>query len=140
LDKIREVYLKAYPYVVLYRDDMTSDEMRRAYGHYDPRPSKLKALTDSSFALAKELREINVNKSLLKIRERRMLALAKHFLDHQFGSPYKDNYYAGNFEGVFVVVDISSVAQKGQAKNLYSFNYQQKCTEQINFNLKNTNS
>lgn len=81
--------------MVLYRDDMTPEQMRRAYSHYDPRPSKLKALTDSSIALAKELKEIKVNKRLLKIRERRMLALAKHFLEHHFGSPFRDNYYAG---------------------------------------------
>ncbi|XP_031554857.1 uncharacterized protein LOC116291787 [Actinia tenebrosa] len=95
INKIRDVYVKAYPYVVLYREDMSVEQMRRTYSHYDPRPSKLKALTDSSIALAKELEEIKVNKRLLKIRERRMLALAKHFLEHHFGSPFRDNYYAG---------------------------------------------
>jgi len=65
------------------------------YGPYVPHPRKLKAISDSSLALAEELSKMKVNKKLLKIRERRLLALAKHFLENYFGSPYKDNYYTG---------------------------------------------
>ncbi|KAK3699407.1 hypothetical protein QZH41_018565 [Actinostola sp. cb2023] len=69
--------------------------MRTVYRPYVPTPAKLKANSDASLALADDLKRLKVNKQLLKIRERRMLSLAKHFLEYHFGSPYQDNYYTG---------------------------------------------
>ncbi|EDO36462.1 predicted protein [Nematostella vectensis] len=94
--KIRKSYLTAYPFVTLYISGMTYNERRQAYRPFNPTPDKLKSITDSSLALAQELRQIQVNKRRLKRRERKIFAQAEYFLDFHYGSPFLDNYYSGS--------------------------------------------
>ena len=64
---------------------------------YNPVPEKIKELTDKSKALYEQLLEMKARLDLdrLKLRERKLLALAEHELKHFFGKPYENNYYTG---------------------------------------------
>lgn len=63
---------------------------------YDPKPSTLKTLADTSSSLLKELHGIKYKRELLKPREAKTLSKTIHFLENNFGNPYDNGYYTGN--------------------------------------------
>lgn len=60
-------------------------------------PSNIKKITDSARHLLSELKILNITVALLKPREQKGLAQAKHVLEHNFAEPYDGDYYSGDW-------------------------------------------
>ena len=97
LDKVKSTYYKLHPYEVYDDPDVTLDRIKEEYVAYDPTPSTIKARTDTSLDLLKEISDKTINPAALKQRERKVLAQVKHYLQHVFGQPFDANYYAGDW-------------------------------------------
>ena len=97
LDKVKSTYYKLHPYEVYDDPDVTSDRIKEEFVAYDPTPSAIKARTDTSLDLLKEISNKRIKKAALKPRERKVLAQVKHYLQHVFGQPFEANYYAGDW-------------------------------------------
>ncbi|XP_031556875.1 uncharacterized protein LOC116293574 [Actinia tenebrosa] len=101
LRKIKEAYYEYNPNYVAWKPDLFGKELnefvKKSYRPYDPHPTKLKAKTDKSLGLLEDVKSMNPNKDLLTPRESKAVAQASHFLQHNFGTPYDENYYAGDW-------------------------------------------
>ncbi|KAK3744963.1 hypothetical protein QZH41_008490, partial [Actinostola sp. cb2023] len=67
------------------------------YSPYNPDPMVLKRKTDAAKDLLDTINGKNINIDLLKPREAKAVSQMKHFLQHTFGVPYDENYYAGDW-------------------------------------------
>ncbi|XP_066933605.1 uncharacterized protein [Clytia hemisphaerica] len=64
---------------------------------YDPSWKSLKSRTDHAIRLQKELKDLDINLSNLRPREKKAYAQLEHFLESIFGNPYDENYYTGDW-------------------------------------------
>lgn len=99
LRKVKTVYYKMNPNKVVYDPDSTPASVRRKFKPYNAHPNAIRERTDAAQALRREINKLEkkVNSNKLKPRERKAIAQAKHFLQSNFGEPYAENYYAGDW-------------------------------------------
>lgn len=98
LTKIKRSYFRLHPNKIYTNHEMKDNAVSaRNYKAYNPKPSTLKTITDTSRALYADLIRLNIDSRKLKPRERKALSQAKHYLRHTFGQPYGVNYYAGDW-------------------------------------------
>lgn len=99
LRKVKATYYKMNPNNVVYDPDATPESIRRDFSPYSSHPSAIRQRTDAARALYQEANELdkNVNSNKLKPRESKAVAQVKHFLQSNFGAPYEENYYAGDW-------------------------------------------
>lgn len=99
LKKIQtEFYHRLYPEKIYLKPGVTPEEIRSTYRPWDPSPSTIKFKTDEAAKLLKELNSLKINTTLLKLRERKAVHVAKSILLNNFGwAPYGQNYYSGDW-------------------------------------------
>ena len=99
LRKVKTVYYEMNPNKVVYDPDSTAASIRRDLRPYNAHPNAIRERTESAQALYREINKLEkkVNSNKLKPRERKAVAQAKHFLQSNFGAPYAENYYAGDW-------------------------------------------
>jgi len=99
LKKIQtEFYNRLYPEKIYSKPGVTPEEIRSVYRPWDPSPNTIKFKTDEAAKLLKELKDLKINTTLLKIRERKAVHVAKAILLNNFGwAPYGQNYYGGDW-------------------------------------------
>lgn len=99
LKKIQtEFYNQLYPDKIYAKPGVTPEEIRSVYRPWDPSPSAIRFRTDEAKKLLDELNSLKINTTLLKIRERKAVHVAKAILLNNFGwAPYTQNYYAGDW-------------------------------------------
>ena len=97
LNRIKSDYFKLYPNEVYANPEVGIDEIVDNFVPYDPSWQALKTRTDHARKLRQELSEMNIQASNLRPREKKALAQAEHYLESNFGNPYDENYYAGDW-------------------------------------------
>lgn len=97
VNKLKETFYKLHPYEVPYKPRVSTDEVRKNFKAFNPIPSSIKDITDTSRSLLQELSKLHINIGLLKTREAKALAEMKHFLAHNFGNVYNFDYYSGQW-------------------------------------------
>lgn len=100
LSEIQRSFYELHPHRSYHDPKMDTEEseaMIKTYRPYNPSPEILKRITDTSLALLNKLKQLPINVDKLKPREKKVLAQAKHYLQHTFGQPYDMNYYAGDW-------------------------------------------
>ena len=95
--KLKVAFYRLHPYEVPYKPRVSSDEVRKNFKAFDPIPSTIKNIADTSRSLLQELNTLHINIELLKTREAKALAELKHFLEHSFGNVYDFDYYSGGY-------------------------------------------
>lgn len=99
LQKIETTFFHVlHPRFIYARPGVTPEEIRSVFRPWDPSPSKIKSRTDEANKLLEELNALKINITLLKLRERKALHVAKSILlNNQGWAPYGANYYAGDW-------------------------------------------
>lgn len=99
LQKIETTFFHVlHPRFIYARPGVTPEEIRSVFRPWDPSPSKMKSRTDEANKLLEELNALKINITLLKLRERKALHVAKSILlNNQGWTPYGANYYAGDW-------------------------------------------
>ena len=99
LKKIQtEFYRRLYPDKIQFKPGVTPEEIRAIFQPWDPSPSAIKSKTDEASKLLKELNSLKINTTLLKIRERKAVHVAKAILLNNFAwAPFGQNYYTGDW-------------------------------------------
>ena len=93
-----EYYNHLHPNKIYAKPGVTPEEIRSVYRPWDPSPDAIKFRTDEAAKLLAELNSLKINTTLLKIRERKAIHVAKAILLNNFGwAPYGQNYYAGDW-------------------------------------------
>lgn len=124
LHKVKATYYKINPNNVVYDPDSTPASIRRDFGPYNPHPNAIRERTDAARSLYREINKLNkkADGNKLKPRERKAIAQVKHFLKSNFGAPYDENYYAGDWmlgPSTFCWQPICSVGKDLQAHFTY---------------------
>jgi len=99
LKKIQtEFYNRLYPDKIYAKPGVTPEEILSVYRPWDPSPNTIKFKTDEAAKLLKELNDLKINTTLLKLRERKAVHVAKAILLNNFGwAPYGQYYYGGDW-------------------------------------------
>ena len=99
LKKIQDEFFKVlWPEMIYMKPGRTTEEIRATFRSWDPSPSTIKSKTDAAAKLLKELNSLKINTTLLKIRERKAVHVAKGILLNNYAwAPYGQNYYAGDW-------------------------------------------
>lgn len=99
LRKVKTVYYKMNPNKVVYDPDSTPASIRQDFKPYNAHPNAIRERTEAAQALYREMNELEkeADSNKMKPRERKAIAQAKHFLQSNFGEPYAENYYAGDW-------------------------------------------
>ena len=99
LRKVKTVYYKMNPNKVVYDPDSTPASIRQDFKPYNAHPKAIRERTEAAQALYREMNELEkeADSNKMKPRERKTIAQAKHFLQSNFGEPYAENYYAGDW-------------------------------------------
>ena len=95
LMKIKVKYFELHPEELIFKPEgVELQQLKERFKPYNPHPKNLKRVSDTARVLLNELLSLKINIKRLKAREKKVLAQAKHFLEHSFGSPYDKNYYS----------------------------------------------
>lgn len=99
LKKIETSYFHIlYPENIFVKSGATPEEIRQFFRPWDPTPASLKSKTDEANTLRAELIKLKINRTLLKLRERKAIYVAKQILLNNFGwTPFIKNYYIGDW-------------------------------------------
>ena len=99
LRKVKITYYKMKPNNVAYDPDATPTTIRRDFSPYDAHPDAIRTRTDAARSLYREAQELDqkADKKQMKPREIKAIAQVLHFLQSNFGVPYDENYYAGDW-------------------------------------------
>ncbi|XP_068734656.1 uncharacterized protein [Montipora capricornis] len=99
LHEAQEKFYELLPHKIVFKHDVTSDEIRQRYRSYDSRPTQIKHVTDEIADLSKRLKKLKINKDKLNLREKRAIAQLSHWMEHVFpyGVPFAYDYYAGDW-------------------------------------------
>lgn len=99
LKKIEHVYFhKLHPETIQNMARVTPEDIRRTFRPFDPSPDAIKNRTDIAKATLDELNALKFNVSLLKLRERKAIHVARAILRNNFGwAPYGQDYYNGDW-------------------------------------------
>lgn len=139
LQKVKTTYYKMNPNNAAYDPDSTPETLRRDFNPYNSHPDAIRTRTDAARALYKEAQELakNADSAKMKPREVKAIAQVKHFLQSNFGAPYDENYYAGDWmlgPNKFCWQPICSVGSDIKAHFTYkSWGIQPKTVEDVNF-------
>lgn len=99
LDEVKATYYKSNPNSIVYNPDATPNLIREVFSPYKCHPDKIKNRTDTARELYDRTIKISqtVDPAKLFPREAKALEQLKHFLQSNFGAPYDENYYAGDW-------------------------------------------
>ena len=99
LKKVKSTYYKMNPNNAVYDPDSTPASIRQDFSPYNAYPYAIRERTDVARSLFNEAihLEKRVDSNKLKPREIKAIAQVKHFLQSNFGAPYDENYYAGDW-------------------------------------------
>lgn len=99
LRKVKTTYYKMNPNNVVYDPDSTPANVRQDSSPYNAHPDAIRTRTDSALALYREAQQLEQRSDSAKMKPREVKAIAqvKHFLQSNFGTPYDENYYAGDW-------------------------------------------
>lgn len=99
LEKVKTTFYKMKPNQVVYAPDSTSEVVRAEFSPYNCHPDFIKKRTDTAIKLYDEAKDILKNsvQEKLKPRESKAFSQVLHFLQSNFGSPYDENFYAGDW-------------------------------------------
>ena len=100
LAEVKTTYYQMRPNEIVYDPDTTdSQAIGQRFRPYDARPEAIKKRTDKARALYARAKSIadKAKQAKLKPRELKALAQVQHFLQSNFGAPYDENYYAGDW-------------------------------------------
>ena len=99
LEKVKTAYYKMNPNNIVYSPDSTREIIRGEFSPYNCHPEFIKKRTDAALELYKEAQDLakRTVQEKLNPREAKALAQVLHFLQSNFGSPYDENYYAGDW-------------------------------------------
>ncbi|XP_048583991.1 uncharacterized protein LOC5513994 [Nematostella vectensis] len=99
LDEVKSTYYKMNPNNIAYDPDVSSEDFKSIFSPYNCHPDAIKRRTDTARMLYdKAIRlEGEVKQEELQPREVKALSQLKHFLQSNFGAPYDENYYAGDW-------------------------------------------
>ena len=98
IKKLKDTFYKLHPYELPYKPRITSHEVRDNFEAFNPLPSSIKSISDTSASLLRELNSLRINTEQLKAREEKAVAEMKHFLQHNFGNVYDYDYYSGKMK------------------------------------------
>lgn len=93
--KVDRSYYELHPYEAGKMRGVPMEHKKKLFQPYNPTPESIKAISERSQTLWKELNEMKIDRTQLLARERRMIAKADHSLKHYFGRPFESNYLAG---------------------------------------------
>lgn len=95
--EVMDTFYSLYPNQILWHP--TGMEDIKMFRPYNCSPSALKERTDTARELYKKAVELkkSINQTLLKPRELKSLFQLLHYLKTDFGMPYGENYYSGEF-------------------------------------------
>ena len=97
IKKVQKAYYKMNPNKIIFMPDATIANTRQEFSAYDAMPSAIKRRTDMAKQLYAEISNMKLNEKTMLLRERKALAQVKHYLQSNFGAPYDENYYAGDW-------------------------------------------
>ncbi|KAL9985240.1 hypothetical protein ACROYT_G007617 [Oculina patagonica] len=99
LRKVKDTYYKMNPNNVVYDPDSTPASIRRDFRPYNAHPNAIRERTNVARSLYREINKLdkNADGNNLTPRENKAIAQVKHFLQSNFGAPYDENYYAGDW-------------------------------------------
>lgn len=99
LKKIETSYFHIlHPENIFMKFGATPEEIQQYFRPWDPTPASLKSKTDEANTLRTELIKLKINRTLLKVRERKAIHVAKQILLNNFGWwPLTKNYYTGDW-------------------------------------------
>lgn len=99
LKKVKSTYYKMNPNNAVHDPDSTPASIRQDFSPYNAHPNAIRARTDAARRLYDEANDLDsrVDSDKLKPREIKAIAQVKHFLQSNFGAPYDENYYAGDW-------------------------------------------
>lgn len=99
LRKVKTKYYKMNPNNAVYDPDATPTTIRQDFSPYNAHPDAIRTRTDAARALYSEANDLENNAVSAKMKPREIKAIAqvKHFLQSNFGAPYDENYYAGDW-------------------------------------------
>ena len=144
LKKIETAYFRTlHPHKIYTKIGVTPEEIRMIFRPWDPNPSTIQSKTDEAAKLLKDLNDLKINITLLKLRERKALHVAKSILLNNFGwAPYGQNYYAGDWmlgPDIFcwhpiceVLSDLNAVVSHLKPRNLGDLRKLEQLFEQYN--------
>ena len=97
--KVKTTYYKMNPNNVVYDPDSTPTTIREDFSPYEAHPEAIRKRTDAAKALYKEAKALDTKADSAKMKPREIKAIAqvKHYLQSNFGAPYDENYYAGDW-------------------------------------------
>lgn len=93
LDSVQAKAFELNPNMLIYKPQVTKEEIRQNCKPYDPTPSEIKRRTDEAWRLLAKINDTDIDLAKLKPRERKAISQAKLYLRHVFGLPYGANYY-----------------------------------------------
>lgn len=99
LKRVHEEHYTQNKHYVIWRSDVVDmqEHAKRRFAPYNPDPKYLKQKADKAKELLQEINSIKIDENKMKPREVKALSQVKHFLQHTFGAPYSENYYAGDW-------------------------------------------
>ena len=97
LSRMKGDFYKLYPDKVGEDPEADFGKVLHRYQPYDPSWQAIKSRTDHALSLRQELRDLDIQASDLRPREKKGLAQAEHYLESIFGNPYDENYYTGDW-------------------------------------------
>ncbi|XP_068740559.1 uncharacterized protein [Montipora capricornis] len=99
LAKVKSTYYEMHPNNAVYDPDSTPASIRQDFSPYNSHPGAIRDRTVAALRLYKRALQIDrsVNSNQLKPHEIKAIAQVKHFLQSNFGTPYDENYFAGDW-------------------------------------------
>lgn len=141
LHKVKATFYKMNPNNVVYDPDSTPASIRRDFKPYNAHPDAIRERTEAARSLYREINKLDkkANNNKLKPRESKAIAQMKHFLQSNFGAPYDENYYAGDWmlgPSTFCWQPICSVGKDLQAHFTYQeWGIQPKTVDDVKFTI-----
>lgn len=139
--EVKATYYKMNPNNIVYDPDSTPADIKEVFSPYSAHPDAIKKRTDTARELYREAKALagRAKQDKLKPRELKALAQVQHFLQSNFGSPYDENYYAGDWmlgPNKFCWQPICGIGSDLRAHfSLANAGFQPKSVEDMNFVL-----
>lgn len=99
LKNIEYVYFhKLHPEMIYQMAKVTPEDIRKTFRPFDPNPEAIRNRTELANATLNELNSLQFNTSLLKLRERKTVHVARSVLRNNFGwAPQGQDYFNGDW-------------------------------------------
>ena len=137
IKKVQKTYYRMNPNKIVYMPDVTISNIRQEFSAYDAKPSSIKKRTDAARTLLAEINNMKLDEMNMLPRERKAVAQVKHYLQSNFGSPYDENYYAGDWmmgPNYFCWQPICYIGSDLRAHfNTRSYGFQPKSVDDVEF-------